>query len=72
MTCNFDELHFVKMCPIFDGSVLTDFEKSILKFAKLCVSVRTKCPNASTPSFFARFEQQAYLWNPYDQAKKIN
>ena len=29
-------------------------------------------PTLSTPSFLARFEQQAYLWNPYDQAKKIN
>ena len=29
-------------------------------------------PTLSTPSFLVRFEQQAYLWNPYDQAKKIN
>ena len=27
MTCYFEVLHFVKMHPIFDGSVLTDFEK---------------------------------------------
>jgi len=27
MTCYFEVLHFVKMCPIFDGSVLADFEK---------------------------------------------
>ena len=27
MTCDFEVLRFVKMCPIFDGSVLTDFEK---------------------------------------------
>ena len=27
MVCYFEVLHFVKMCPIFDGSVLTDFEK---------------------------------------------
>ena len=27
MFFNFEELHLVKMWPIFDGSVLTDFEK---------------------------------------------
>jgi hypothetical protein len=27
MVCNFEVLHFLKMCPIFDGSVLNDFEK---------------------------------------------